>query len=63
MIRSSSTVANTIASSMSVRTVDTSVPGWIGMMLTAGVASQNVTGTRAGVGGSSRTPISSRNLM
>ena len=33
------------------------------MMLTAGVASQKVTGTRAGVGGSSRTPISSRNLM
>ena len=63
MIGSSSVVAKTMASSVSVRTVATCVAG--GMRTTSGwgPASQNVTSVRAAVGGKRVTPISSRNLM
>ena len=62
MIGRSSTVANTIASSVSVRTVATCVPAAIVIMSGCGAESQNVTGVRAAVGGKRLTPISSRNL-
>ncbi len=61
-IARSSCVEKTTALSVSVRTVDTIVPRRITIGDLAGVDSQNVTGTRAGVGGSRRTPSSSRNL-
>ena len=56
-------VVKTIASSVSVRKVAAWVPGRIWMVPGCGPASQNVIAARAAVGGKSRTPISSRNLM
>jgi len=51
-----------IASSVSVRTVATVVPGRMCTVEGCGPASQKVMAARAAVGGNSRTPISSRNL-
>ncbi len=56
-------VVKTIASSVSVRKVAACVPGRIWMVDACGPASQNVIAARAAVGGKSRTPINSRNLM
>jgi hypothetical protein len=58
----SSTVAKTIASSVSVRTVATCVPVGIRTTSGCGADSQNVTCERAAVGGKRLTPISSRNF-
>ena len=62
MIARSPTVANAMASSVSVRTVAAWVP--VGIVTTAawGDDIQNVTRVRAAVGGYRLTPMSSRNL-
>ena len=62
-IARSSLVANSMASSDSVRTVATWVAAGIFTTSGCGPVSQNVTSVRADVGGNSVTPISSRNLM
>ena len=62
MIGRSSTVAKTIASSVSVRIVAACVPVGIRTTSGCGAESQNVTWPRAAVGGKRLTPISSRNL-
>ena len=56
-------VAKAIASWVSVRTVDTSVPRGIVTGSGCGVESRKVTSTVAGLGGSRRIPIRSRNFM
>ena len=50
------------ASSVSVRSVATSVPAGIVTVCSWGAESQNVTGAVAAAGGCSRTPMRSRNL-
>jgi hypothetical protein len=62
MIASSSSVVNTTGSA-SVRGVATCVPAGTSWGSCWGADSQKVTGTRAAVGGFSRNPKSSRNLM
>ena len=62
-MRSSSVVVNDTDSLPLARGVATSVPVDTTTSSGSGPESQNVTPTRAAVGGKSRTPIRSRNLM
>ncbi len=62
MIARFARVENTVESSESVRSVATRVPPAMVSSVVAGADSQKVTAARAGVGGSIRRPIRSRNL-